>query len=141
MAEWEKFKPVPTEDTEPFWEYCAKGELRMQNCSDCGHVRFPAAVLCPKCLSEEYQWTKLSGRGKVFTYAVFHQVYYPGFADDVPYNTAMIELDEGPRIHTNIIECENDDIYIGMPVTVTFEQIDDEIFLPKFRPAEGAIKK
>jgi len=136
MSEWEKFKPVPTEDTEEYWEYCEEGELRLPKCKACGHVRMPPSVLCPKCLSEEYEWAKLSGKGKIFTYAIFHHAFYPGYADDVPYNTAIIELDEGPRMHTNVIDCENEDLYIGMPVEVTFEKVDDEIFLPKFKPVK-----
>jgi uncharacterized protein len=137
MSDWEKFKPVPTEDTEPYWEFTAKSELRMQRCKQCGHVRFPPSVLCPKCLSDDYEWAKLSGRGKVFTFAIFHHAFYPGYADDVPYNTAIIELDEGPRMHANVLECDNDDLAIGMPVEVLFEKIPDEdIWLPKFRPVK-----
>ena len=134
MTTWEKFKPVPTEDSEPYWEYCAKGELRMQRCGACGHVRFPPSALCPRCLSEGHEWAALSGRGRVWSWVVFHQAYYPGYADDVPYNTAIIELEEGPRMHTNIVGCANEDIHIGMPVEVLFEPLDDEIQLPKFRP-------
>ncbi len=137
MSQWNKFKPVPTEDTEPYWKYCAKGELRMQKCQECGHVRFPASVLCPKCLSEENEWVKLSGKGRVFSKAIFHQLYYPGFEDEIPYNTAIIELEEGPRLHTNILECENSEIVIGMPVSVIFKKIDDQISLPMFTPDEG----
>jgi len=133
---WEKFKPVPTEDSEPYWEYCAKQELRMQKCKKCGHVRFPPSVICPKCWSMEHEWVRLSGRGKVYTWVVFHHAFYPGFADDVPYNTAIVRLEEGPFMHTNIVECENNDIYINMPVKVVFEKIDDEITLPKFKPAK-----
>ena len=141
MAEWPKFTPLPTEDSAPYWRYCAAGELRTQKCGDCGHVRFPPSVVCPRCLSEQSQWTRLSGRGKVWSWVVFHQAYYPGYADDVPYNTAIVELEEGPRMHTNIVGCENDDIYIGMPVEVLFDPIDDGIHLPKCRPVERAIEK
>ena len=141
MAEWPKFKPVPTEDTHPYWEHCAEHELRMQRCEECGHIRFPPSVLCPRCLSEESEWTRLSGRGRVWSWVVFHRAYYPGYAADVPYNTAIVELDEGPRMHSNIVDCENDDIHIGMPVEVVFERLDDELWLPKFRPIAGAANK
>jgi len=140
VAEWPKFKPVPTEDSAPYWEACAREELRMQRCAACGHVRFPPSAVCPRCVSQESEWVRLSGRGRVWSWVVFWQAYYPGYADDVPYNTAIIELDEGPRMHCNIVGCENDDIYIGMPVEVVFEAFDDEIVLPKFRPAQGALK-
>ena len=134
MSEWEKFLPHPTEDTEPYWEYAAKRELRMQKCKSCGHLRFPPSVICPRCWSQESEWTKLSGRGRVWSWVIFHQAFYPGYADDVPYNTAIIQLEEGPSLHTNVIGCRNQDIYIGMPVEVVFEQVTDEVTLPKFRP-------
>jgi uncharacterized OB-fold protein len=138
MSEWAKFKPVPTEDSKPYWEYCAESELRMQRCGACGHVRFPPSALCPCCLSERHEWAALSGRGRVWSWVVFHRAYYPGYADDVPYNTAIVELEEGPRMHTNIVGCANEDIHIGMPVEVVFEPLDEEIQLPKFRPAGGS---
>jgi uncharacterized OB-fold protein len=140
MPEWEKFKPIPTEDTAPYWEYCAQGELRMQRCGDCGHVRFPPSPLCPRCLSRRNEWARLSGRGRVWSWVIFHQAYYPGYADDVPYNTAIVELDEGPRMHTNIVGCANEDVQIGMPVEVVFEALDEEIQLPKFRPTSGSAR-
>jgi uncharacterized OB-fold protein len=135
MAEWEKFKPVPTEDTEKYWEYVAQGELRMPRCGGCGLVFFPPAALCPRCLSEKREWIKLSGRGKVFSYAVFHHAFYPAYSEDVPYNTAIIELSEGPRLHANVTGCDNDELYIGLPVSVWFDKVDDEVTLPKFKPA------
>ena len=140
MTEWPKFKPVPTEDSEPYWEGCAKRELRMQKCHGCRHLRFPPSVVCPRCLSERSEWVRLSGRGRVWSWVVFWQAYYPGYAADVPYNTAIVELEEGPRLHTNITGCDNEDIFIGMPVEVHFEALDEEIVLPKFRPVAGAVK-
>ncbi|OGP59776.1 MAG: hypothetical protein A2V67_03265 [Deltaproteobacteria bacterium RBG_13_61_14] len=134
MSEWEKFLPKPTEDTEPYWDYCRKQELRMQKCKGCGLVRFPPSVICPRCWSLGHEWVKLSGRGKVWSWVIFHQAFYPGYADDVPYNTAIIELEEGPRLHANVIGCRNEEIYIEMPVEVAFEKVDDEVTLPKFRP-------
>lgn len=143
MSEWEKFMPVATEDSEEYWEHCSEDELYLQKCSDCGHVRMPPAVLCPKCLSEKGEWTRMSGRGKVWSFVVFHHAYYPGYEEDIPYNTAIIELEEGPRMHTNVVGCENEDLYIGMPVEVLFEPMEDDedIHLPKFKPAAGAVKK
>ncbi len=133
----EKPLPRPTEDTAPYWEAAQKGELRMQKCLDCGHVRFPPAILCARCLSERVEWVKLSGRGKVFTWIVIHQSQHPAFNTDTPYNVAIIELDEGPRLHTNIVGCKNDDIHIGMPVEAVFDRVNDEVTLVKFRPVGG----
>ena len=130
----EKPLPRPTEDSAPFWEAAHKGELRMQRCGDCGHIRFPPALLCARCLSERAEWVALSGRGTVFSWIVVHQSQHPAFNTDVPYNVAIIELEEGPRLHTNIVDCANDRIYIGMPVEVTFARVSDDTALVKFRP-------
>ena len=130
----EKPLPRPSEDSAPFWEAAHKGELRMQRCGDCGHIRFPPALLCARCLSERAEWVLLSGRGTVFSWIVVHQSQHPAFNTDVPYNVAIIELEEGPRLHTNIVDCANDRIYIGMPVEVTFERVNDDTALVKFRP-------
>lgn len=130
----EKPLPRPSEDSAPFWEAAFKGELRMQRCGDCGHVRFPPSLLCARCLSERAEWVKLSGRGTVFSWIVVHQSQHPAFNPDVPYNVSIIELEEGPRLHTNIVGCPNDKIYIGMPVEVTFEKVNDDTALVKFRP-------
>ncbi len=132
----EKPLPRPTEDSAPYWEAARNGELRMQRCSDCGHLRFPPAILCPRCLSENAEWVRLSGRGRVFSWIVVHQSQHPAFNADAPYNVAIVELEEGPRLHANIVGCANDAIFIGMPVEVVFEKVSEEIALPKFRPRQ-----
>lgn len=130
----EKPLPRPTEDSAPYWDAAGKGELRMQKCSDCGHVRFPPSLLCARCLSEQSEWVQLGGRGKVYSWIIVHQSQHPAFAPDTPYNVAIVELDEGPRLHTNLVDCANDDIHIGMPVEVVFDKVADDATLVKFRP-------
>jgi uncharacterized OB-fold protein len=132
----EKPLPRPTEDTAPYWEAAHKSELRMQQCGDCGHIRFPPALLCARCLSERADWVRLSGRGTVFSWIVVHQSQHPAFNADTPYNVTIVELEEGPRLHTQLIGCANDQIRIGMPVEVVFDRINDEVTLPKFRPRQ-----
>jgi len=131
----EKPLPRPSEDSAPYWEAAQRGELRMQQCAECGHVRFPPSVLCARCLSERAEWVKLSGRGHVFSWIVVHQSQHPAFNADVPYNVAIIELAEGPRLHSTIVDCPNDEIHVGLPVEVVFDKVNDEITLPRFRPA------
>ncbi len=126
--------PVPNEDSAPYWEACRKHELRMQRCAQCGHFRFPPSVICPKCTSLEATWEKLSGKGIVYSYILIHRPYHPAFSADAPYKVAMVELEEGPRLHTNIVACRNEDLHIGMHVEVVFEDMNDKISLPKFRP-------
>lgn len=128
--------PVSTEDSKPYWDGCKRHKLLIQRCQDCGHYRFPPSGLCPKCMSTNAEWARVSGKGKVYSWTIFHYLYHPAFAKDIPYNVAIIELEEGPRMHTNIVECRDEDIYIGMPVEVVFEDISEQIALPKFRPRE-----
>jgi uncharacterized OB-fold protein len=134
----EKPLPRPSEDSAPFWEAVGKGELRMQRCADCGHIRFPPAALCARCLSARCEWIALSGRGAVYSWIVVHQSQHPAFNVDVPYNVTIVQLDEGPRLHTNLIECPNDRIHIGMPVEAVFEKVGDDAALVKFRPRRSA---
>ena len=134
----EKPLPRPTEDSAPYWEAAQRGELRMQRCADCDHVRFPPSILCPACLSQRADWTRLSGRGTVYSWIVVHQSQHPAFNADAPYNVAIIELEEGPRLHSSLVNCSNEQIHIGMPVEVVFEKVNDDVTLPKFQPREGA---
>ena len=134
MTKCDKPLPNPTVETKPFWEYCKKHELRMQKCIDCSYIRNPASIICPKCHSMQAKWVKLSGRGKVFSFVIVHYVWDKAFANDVPYATASIELEEGPRMVSNITGCKMEDIKINMPVEVYFEDVTDAFALPKFKP-------
>ncbi len=125
--------PLPDEASEPFFDGAMKGELMIMRCSNCGTARAPSRAHCDNCLSGEFTWEKASGRGKVHTFAVMHQKYHPAFFDELPYNLAVVELDEGPRLSTNLVGVKNDDIRVGMPVMVDFEKYED-VALPKFRP-------
>jgi uncharacterized OB-fold protein len=128
-------KPLPaiTEDGAPYWEGCRAGELRAQRCIACGHLRWPPSVLCLECLAEGGEWVALSGRGQVWSFIVVHRPQHPAFFEDVPYNVAIVELDEGVRLHTTIVGCEPDALRVGMPVAVVFHRVDDEVTLPRFR--------
>jgi uncharacterized OB-fold protein len=135
VSEYKKPLPVINEDTAPYWEYCRKHELRMQKCQQCGYIRFPVSIVCPKCHTLEAEWTRLSGKGRVYSFIIYHQAYHPSYKDDLPYAVAIIQLDEGPRMESNIIDCKMEDIKIDMPVEVTFDDVTDEVTLPKFKPA------
>jgi len=124
--------PVPDEDTQPFWDYCREGELRAQRCTSCGRLRHPPRPTCPQCGSTEIEWQLLSGRGKVYTYAISHQAVHPALEGLVPFTTLIVELDEGLRFTSNLIEGSGP-VQIGTPVEVAFERVTDEITLPRFR--------
>ena len=129
-------KPLPRIDeiNRPYWEASRRHELLLQKCQECGHYRCPPGETCPSCLSDRLEWVKASGRGTVYTWTVFHQVYHPAFEKDIPYAAVAVELDEGPRLITNLVDCKMEAIYIGMPLEVVFEDVTEEIALPKFRP-------
>jgi uncharacterized OB-fold protein len=135
MIKYDKPLPVPTPESKPFWDYCKQHELRMQKCTQCGHIRNPEAEVCPHCQSRKFDWAKLSGRGKVYSFGIVHYVYNPAFAKDIPYVVASIELEEGPRMLSNITGCKPEDVKINQPVVVYFEDVTEEFALPKFKPA------
>ena len=137
MAETKYIKPLPRidEESKGYWEACRRHELVLQRCGDCGTLRHYPRALCPSCLSERIEWLRAAGTGHVYTFTVTHQNQAPGFRDALPYVLAYVELDEGVRLLTNIVDCAPDAVRIGMPVEVVFEDATPGITLPKFRPA------
>ena len=130
-------KPLPqaNPDTQPFWDGCKEHELRFQKCMDCGHVRWPPSMICPECHAALTEWITAGGKGAVYTYAVYHRAFHPAFKDDLPYVAAIVELEEGPHLLTNIIGCKPEAVRCDMPVKVAWEDVTDEFSLPKFKPA------
>jgi len=137
MAEYKKPLPTITDENRGFWDGCKQGRLQLQKCGACGHIRYPISHVCPDCLSYEFAWTPLSGRGEVFSYVVFHQLYNKAFAEDVPYNVALVQLEEGPRLYSNIVGVDNDAVKIGDKVEVVFDPVTPEVTIPKFKPRQA----
>ena len=129
--------PAPAFDWETrfWWEGCARGELWLQRCAACGVLRHRPRAVCPACLSGEVAYERASGRGTVHTFTVTHQNHAPPFRGCTPYVLAYVELEEGPRLLTNVVGCEPDAVRVGMPVVVDFGEVHDEIAVPRFRPA------
>jgi uncharacterized OB-fold protein len=129
--------PLPDDDTRPFWEGCRRHELRMQRCADCGALRFTPRPLCPRCRSGDCEWVPVSGRGTVASRVVVHPPVLPAFADRVPYVVVLVELAEDPtlRLVGNVLDAAPDEVEIGHPVEVAFEELTDEITLPQWRLA------
>ncbi len=131
-------RPLPEINslTAPFWEYCKKHELRMQFCRRCKEwIWYPKAI-CPKCgKNDQMVWERLSGKGSIYSYTVIRQVIdnSESFSKDIPFVIALIELDEGPRIYSNIVGVSYESISIGDRVEVVFEDVTNEITLPKFK--------
>ena len=131
-------KPLPTlnDENTPFWQACREGVLKLQKCTQCAHVRYPINRFCPRCLSDACEWTAMSGRGTVFSYIVFHQAYHPGFKADLPYNVALVQLEEGPRMFSNVVGVPNDQVRVGDAVEVSFDAVTPEITIPRFKPSK-----
>jgi len=132
---YEKPIPKPNSDTRVFWNGCRDHELRFQKCKECGHVRWPPSIICPKCYSSETELVLSRGKGRVYSFVVYHVAFHPAFRDEVPYVTAIVELQEGPHLLTNIVGCKASEITCDMPVEVVWEDITEELSLPKFKPA------
>jgi hypothetical protein len=126
-------RPQPDDDARPFWDYVRARELRIQRCTACGTLRHPPRPMCARCRSMEVEWAPVSGRGTVFSYIVTHQPVHPALVDRVPFATVLVELEEGPRITSNLVGVPPGEIVIGMAVEVVFERLDDEVTLPLFR--------
>lgn len=129
-------KPLPqvSADMAPFFEAARRHELVVQRCPGCGALRFPARPICSRCLGRDASWVRVSGRGTIFSFAVMHQANHPAFAAEVPYAVVVVELEEGPRLLSNLVGCAGGDIRIGLPVEVVFDALTPEVTLPKFRP-------
>jgi hypothetical protein len=136
MAEPARARPKPTPETQHFWDGTRANELRLQRCYACAHVYFPPRPFCPSCGSRKVSVFKASGKAKLYSYVIHHRPV-PGFTP--PYAIAVVELAEGPRLMTNIVECEQtpEALVLDMPVEVVFEPQTDTITLPFFRPARG----
>lgn len=130
-------KPLPVRDaiSAPYWEACRRHELILQRCAGCGSFRFPPASMCSRCRSGKTEWSRASGKGKVFSWnVVVHPIPHAVYAQDVPYVVALVELDEGVRMPTNIVDCDPHRIEADMPVEVVFDDVTEAVTLPKFRP-------
>jgi len=124
--------PVPDEASAPFFEGGARGELMVQRCASCGAFMWPVKPRCVECFSGEVEWTPASGRAELYSFVVVHQ-RYPGFEE--PYVVATVETPEGIRFNTSIVGVDPGELEIGMPLAVVFEQVSDDVALPKFKPA------
>ena len=136
MLESPRSKPLPavTEENRPFWEGCQQGKLLLQQCSECHHYQFYPRLYCMHCNSGTLQWVEASRRGTIYSFTIIHQNKSPEFGHDTPYNVAIVQLDEGPRMLSNIVDIEMADLKVDLPVTVIFDQVNETIALPRFRP-------
>jgi len=128
-------RPLPDVDGKmrPFWEAAQRGELVLQRCAECGVYRFPAAECCSSCLEGRLAWTRVSGRGVVYSFVVVHHALDPYFVQRVPYVVADVKLDEGPHMTTTIADAAPSEVCIGDRVEVRFDEASSTLRLPVFR--------
>ncbi len=129
-----KPRPVVSVHDRPYWEALRQHLYRLQRCADCRTYRFPASPVCARCRSARHSWEISSGLGEVFSWVVFHRSYFPSFAQDIPYNVAMIRLDDGPIVIADIVGIANEAITKGLRVKVRFDDVDDDLTIPRFAP-------
>lgn len=136
MSEYAKPLPAISEKTRKFWEGCKERRLLLPKCRSCGEVYYFPKGFCPRCLSDDIDWIEASGKGIIHTFSIVERPPSPPFSDDVPYVVAMIDLDEGPRMMSNVVGIEPGKVRVGAPVEVVFEDVSDSVTLPKFRPVK-----
>jgi uncharacterized OB-fold protein len=130
-------KPLPVVDPEsaPYWAALKERRLILKHCRDCGRHHFYPRALCPHCHSDALEWSDARGTGSIYSYTVARRPAGPAFKADAPYVVAVVELDEGARMMTNIVTDDVESVRIGQRVVVAFEAVTDEITLPKFKAA------
>jgi len=129
--------PIVTEDSAAFWDAADEGRLVAQRCAKCGRLRHPPRPMCPECRSLDVEMVTLSGRGTVYSYAILHHPRHPAF--EYPVLAALVDLEEGIRLVSNLVGVARAEIRIGMPVEVEFAATDGGHRVPVFRPAESSL--
>lgn len=130
-------EPAASAETVGWWEAAAAHRLVVQRCTDCGHTRHPPGPVCPQCRSLASEWLTLPGTGKVYTYTVVRQAFIPSLQDKIPYVVIAVELDgaDGVRIVSNLVDAETEEVAVGLPVEVVWEDMGPELAVPRFRPS------
>jgi uncharacterized OB-fold protein len=127
--------PSPQAETQPFWDAARDGRLLVMRNRTTGRHYFYPRPFDPETWSDDVEWVEVSGRAHLYTYAVVRRNDLPPWPERVPYVAAIVELEEGPRMMTQVVGCDVDDLEIGMPLEVAFRELTDEVTVPVFRPA------
>jgi uncharacterized OB-fold protein len=127
--------PTIEPESQPFWDAAKEGRLLIQRCQACGAAQHYPRPFCVTCWSDQVEWEEASGRGTLYTYSTVYTNDLPPFAERLPYVAAAVDLEEGPRIMTNLVGAEPAELWVGMPVQVDFRALTDDVTAPVFRPA------
>lgn len=136
-ADFVKPLPRPESWSAPFWEGTRQGKLLLKTCDKCGHIDHPPYLFCTRCGAEETTWKQASGRAVLSAYTINMYAVPVPFIEELPYVLGFVDLPEGPRMISNIVDCDHADLHSGMALEVVFHKTDVDIVLPKWRPARG----
>lgn len=130
-------KPLPRypKDDAPYWQHMKQHEMRIQKCASCGRLRMYPRPMCDGCYSVEYEWVPVSGRGSVYSWCVVHQPVHPAFKDELPFAIVEVELEEGVRVRSRVLDVAPEQLEVGMPVRLAYQDVTDEVTLPVFERA------
>ena len=136
MADYDRPLPTPDPVTKPFWDSLKAHTIQLQRCGGCARFIYYPRAVCPSCLSDELTWTRVSGRGVVHAFTIPHRHPNRAFGGHVPFVVALVELEEGARILSNLVEVDPspEAVKVGMSVEIVYDDVTDEITLPRFRP-------
>jgi uncharacterized OB-fold protein len=129
-------KPLPTPDgdSEAYWQGLKRGQILLQHCLDCGHLQVYQESICRSCTSERLEHRAASGRGKIHSFSVVYRAPGPAFKNDTPYAVILVELEEGVRMISSMVECPVEDVAFDMPVELVCDPVAEDVMLPRFRP-------
>ena len=134
MSEYTRPISQADDESREFYDGARRHELMLMRCTACGAWRLPSRPRCPDCWSTETAWAKASGHGTLYSFGIMHQKF-PGFSEEGPYNYALVELEEGPRIVTNIVGAADGELRCDMPVIAVFDDVAEDATLVRFTPA------
>jgi len=137
MPDTPRPKPLPviTDESRPFWDGCRQGKFLLQYCERCRQYQFYPRMYCMQCGAETLTWVESCGRGVIYSYTIIRQIKSAEFGNDTPYNVAIVQLEEGPRLMSNIVDIDPAHLRVDLPVKVVFDAVTDAISIPRFRPA------
>jgi uncharacterized OB-fold protein len=135
MSEYTRPIPMADEESRPFFEGAQRHELWLMRCRNCHAWRLPSRPRCPDCWSTDTDWERASGRGTLYSFGIMHQKMHPAFAEHVPYQFAIVELEEGPRIVSNVVGVPDDDLKVDMPLVASYDDVADDATIVRFTKA------
>ena len=132
----EHILPTIDDGNRPFWDGCRAGVLVLQRCDECARLRYPISPVCPQCICSKATWVEVEPTGEVYSFGVFRHAYNDAWRDRVPYAVALVKLDAGPTLISNIVGVDPGDVHVGRRVTAVFERVTDEVTIPQFTPLD-----